>query len=410
MDPANAVIERVFREEYGLVLSAVTAEYGDLSLAEDALQEALAIALERWPGDGVPARPAAWLVTVARRKAIDSLRRRATRSAKQAELLAVSDDDDSPPSDDAIPDRRLDLMFTCCHPSLSLAAQAALTLKTVGGLATARIARAFLTPEATLAQRLVRAKRKIRDAGVPFRVPPADLLPRRLEAVNLVLYLIFNEGYTASATAEQERRALCDDAIGLGRMLASLMPGEPEACGLIALMLLQHSRRAARIDAAGEMVPLDQQDRAKWDRRLIEEGLLMLKRASRHARPGPYQIQAAVAATHARSSSAADTDWAHIVELYDALVRVQPTPVVALNRAAALAMADGPEAGLRAMASAPMAAALKDYQPYHAARADLLRRANRGEEAASSYRRAMALTDSPAERAFLQRRLAQIGE
>ena len=393
--PANAVIERVFREEYGLVLSAVIAEFGDLSLAEDALQEALAIALERWPRDTVPARPAAWLVTVARRKAIDALRCRATQSAKQAEIVIYSDREDPPASsDDAIPDRRLDLIFTCCHPSLSLAAQVALTLKTVGGLATARIARAFLTTEATLAQRLVRAKRKIRDAGVPFRVPPADLLPRRLEAVNLVLYLIFNEGYTASATAEQERRALCDDAIGLGRVLTALMPDEPEACGLVALMLLQHSRRAARVDAVGEMVPLDQQDRAMWDRRLIEEGLSILRHAAATARPGPYQIQAAVAATHSRSNSATDTDWARIVELYDALVRVQPTPVVALNRAAALAMA----------------AALKDYQPYYAARADLLRRANRRDEAATSYRRAMALTDSPAERAFLQRRLAQIGE
>ncbi len=252
--PASAAIERAFRDDYGLVLSALTGEFGDLALAEDALQDALAIALERWPGDGVPARPAAWVVTVARRKAIDALRRRATQSAKQAEILVLAGDDaNEPGSDQVIPDRRLELMFTCCHPALSLQAQVALTLKAVGGLPTPRIARAFLTPEATLAQRLVRAKRKIRDAGVPFRVPPEELLPRRLEAVNLVLYLIFNEGHTASATAEQERRALCDDAIGLARLLVALMAEAPEACGLLALMLLQQpgsARRCAGRDRA----------------------------------------------------------------------------------------------------------------------------------------------------------------
>lgn len=367
--------------------------------------------MERWPGDGVPARPAAWVVTVARRKAIDALRRRATQSAKQAEILVLAGDDaNEPGSDQVIPDRRLELMFRCCHPALSLQAQVALTLKAVGGLPTLRIARAFLTPEATLAQRLVRAKRKIRDAGVPFRVPPGELLPRRLELVNLVLYLVFNEGHTASATAEQERRALCDDAIGLARLLVALMAEAPEACGLLALMLLQHSRRGARVDAQGEIVPLDQQDLTLWDHQLIEDGLSMLGRAAKHHRPGPYQIQAAIAATHARSRGADDTDWPHIVDLYDALVRLQPSPVVALNRAAALAMAVGPEAGLEAMAAAPLGVVLQDYQPYHAARADLLRRAGRRDEAAASYRRAMELTDSPAERAFLQRRLAQIGE
>ena len=411
MDTAGQAIEAVYREEYALVIAALVGAFGDIGLAEDALQDAIAAALARWPREGVPRRPAAWLTTVARRRGIDALRRRATRLNKQADLavLAELERQEEPEEEaDVVPDVRLQLMFTCCHPSLSRPAQVALTLKTLGGLSTPQIARAFLVPEATLAQRLVRAKRKIRDAGIPFRVPPAELLHERLGAVLLVIYLIFNEGYAPDASADVQRRALADEAIRLGRVLASLMPEEAEVLGLLALMLLHNARRAARVDQDGVLVTLEEQDRSRWDGELITEGQEFAERAAGAGRSGPYQLQAAIAAVHVGRVAAEATDWRAIVALYGRLMDLQPTPVVALNRAAAIAMVAGPEAGLRLIEAPKLHDALGGYQPYHAARADLLRRAGRPGEAAASYRRALILTESAAERAFLERRLAQI--
>jgi RNA polymerase sigma-70 factor (ECF subfamily) len=380
---------------------------GDWYVAEECAQDAFALALERWQRDGVPRNPGAWLTTTARNRAIDRLRRAATGVTKLQEVAVLAGDDQRDGGDSGIGDDRLRLIFTCCHSALALEAQVALTLRTLVGLTTAEIARAFLVPEPTMAQRLVRAKRKIRNAGIPYRVPPAHLLPERTGAVLAVLYLLFNEGYAASAGADLVRRSLTDEAVRLAGMLAQLMPDEPEAVALLALMLLHAARVDARVDAGGDLVPLEDQDRTRWDRPTIEEGVALLDAALRRGRPGPYQVQAAIAACHATAPDAAQTDWTQIAALYGELARIVPTPVVELNRAVAVAMADGPEAGLALVDEVHESGALRGYHLLPATRADLLRRLGRRTEASAAYRDALVLAASDAERRYLERRLAE---
>lgn len=413
-NPVANTLEQVFREEYGRIISTLIRTSGSFDLAEEALQEAFTSAAYVWERDGAPRNPGAWLTTVAHRKLLDAVRRDKTRSDKQAEVeyettrLQPYAEPTLPDDPVEYPDDRLRLIFTCCHPSLSREAQVALTLRTLGGLTTIEIAHAFLLPEATLAQRLVRAKQKIRLAKIPYEIPSLKIIGERVLAVQAVIYLIFNEGYAASAGQTLLRNDLCAEAIRLGRVLCELLPNEPENTGLLALMLLQNSRRAARVNDRGELVTLEEQDRSLWDREEITEGVRLVEKALALGRAGNYQIQAAIAAVHAEARTADETDWPQIVALYEALLRTTSSPVVALNYAAAVAMSEGLERGLNLMELAGASGALDNYYLFHASRADLLRRLNRVDEAIAAYQHALSLTTNSVEQNYIRRRLLEL--
>ncbi len=399
-------LDEVHRAHYGRILATVIRLVGDFDRSEEAVQEAFAVAVETWARDGTPGNPVAWLVSTARHKAVDELRRAARQEARREELalyLRARAEEETPVDED-----RLRLLFTCCHPALAAEAQVALTLRTLGGLTTEEIARAFLTPVPTLAQRLVRAKAKIRDARIPYVVPSDEDLTERLDAVMAVVYLVFNEGYAATSGDRLTRGELCAEAIRLGRMLVELMPGRTEPMGLLALMLLHDARRATRVDAEGRLLTLEEQDRTLWDRGQIAEGATLVEQALRTGLPGPYALQAAIAALHAQAPRAEDTDWPQVAALYGLLVRVHPVPVVELNRAVAVAMADGLEQGLDLLDLLSQRGDLDRYHLLPAARADLLRRLGRRGEAAAAYRRALVLVGNDAERRYLARRLAEV--